>query len=183
MNIEELKQKAEAGSLAAQSMLGTCYLHGIDLAVDFTEAFRLLSKASERGAARASLNLAEMFHRGLGVQQNTAEATRLYEIAAEKGEFFAQVALGRIYSSDEQAPRDMQSAEKWYAAAAAQAGRVANCEELAEAQAFVAKSGGPPLRTLAMTHAWRVASEPPLDRPTDRGTPSRATIATTAPKH
>jgi TPR repeat protein len=73
----------------AQSMLGICYLHGIDVGVDYAEAFRLLSQASERGDPRAMLNLAGMFLRGQGTQRNVSEAMRLYELAAMKGEFLA----------------------------------------------------------------------------------------------
>jgi TPR repeat protein len=145
MNIDELRTQAEAGSVVAQTILGICYLHGIDVGVDCAEAFRLLSKASERGASRAMLNLAGMFHRGQGTQQNIAEAIRLYELAATKGEFLAQIELARIYSKGADVPRDMGMAEKWYAAAAAQAGRVSDGDELAEARAFLA-TRPPPLQ-------------------------------------
>jgi len=39
MNIRELRQKAESGSVVAQSMLGICYLDGIEVPIDYREAF------------------------------------------------------------------------------------------------------------------------------------------------
>jgi TPR repeat protein len=96
-----------------------------------------------RGAPRAQLNLAGMFHRGQGTQQNIAEAIRLYELAATKGEFLAQIELARIYSKGADVSSDMGMAEKWYAAAAAQAGRVVDGEELAEARAFLVTRTSP----------------------------------------
>ena len=70
MDISKLRQKAESGSVVAQTVLGTCYLEGIDVPMDYSEAFRLLSGAAEQGAPRASCNLARMYKDGLGVSQN-----------------------------------------------------------------------------------------------------------------
>ena|SRR5437879_7243375 len=60
MNISDLRQKAQRGSVVAQTILGTCYLDGIDVEVDHKEAFRLLSAAADQGAPRAKMNLARM---------------------------------------------------------------------------------------------------------------------------
>lgn len=142
MSILELRQKAELGSVVAQSMLGICYLNGIDVEVDYGEAFRLLSEAADKGASRAIVNLARMYGEGLGVSKNPVESIRLYEVAATAGEFFAQVALGRIYSRGESVPISSDSALRWYSAAAAQSDRVADCEELREAKEYVASVHG-----------------------------------------
>jgi len=40
MNIPKLSQEAEAGSCVAQSILGTCYLDGIDVEIDYGKAFQ-----------------------------------------------------------------------------------------------------------------------------------------------
>jgi len=66
MNISDLRQKAQQGSAVAQTLLGTCYLEGIEVEVDHKEAFRLLSAAADQGAPRAKLNLARMYAEGLG---------------------------------------------------------------------------------------------------------------------
>ena len=78
MNITDMR-RAEAGSCAAQSALGACYLHGEDVDTDYKEAFRYLSAAAEQGVSNAVLNLGHMYAEGLGVPQNMPEAIRLYE--------------------------------------------------------------------------------------------------------
>jgi TPR repeat protein len=113
-------------------------LDGIDVAVDYKEAFRLLTGAANRGAARAAANLARIYAEGLGIPKDIAKAIRLYEQAAKAGEFLAQVELGRIYSRGLGVPTNPKAALIWYSDAAVQEGRVDACEELKEAKAYVA---------------------------------------------
>jgi TPR repeat protein len=140
MNIADLRKKAESGNLVAQTVLGLCYLDGIDVEIDYREAFRLLSAAADRGAPRALANLARMHADGLGVPKNVQEAIPLYESAANAGEFLAQVALGRLYSRGEGIPANPVAALRWYSAAVAQQDGVDDCEELREAKAYVANA-------------------------------------------
>src|SRR5579884_3079579 len=98
MDISELHRRAEAGSVVAQSILGTCYLEGIDVEINYEQAFRFLSSAARRGVPRAIANLARMYAGGLGVQEDIHGAIRLYEVASASGEFLAQIELGRIFS-------------------------------------------------------------------------------------
>jgi TPR repeat protein len=125
--------------VVAQTLLGTCYLEGIDVEVDHKEAFRLLSAAADQGAPRAKMNLARMYAEGLGIAKNLPEAIRLYEGAAEGGEFLAQVQLARIYARGMGVPANPAVAREWYAAAAAQEASVGDCEELQEAKAYSRK--------------------------------------------
>ncbi len=115
MNIHELRRKADSGSRGSQSVLGLCYLFGVDVQVDYKEAFRLLSLA---GTSRAVANLARMYSEGLGIAKDMAEAIRLYK-AVGRSEFRAQLELGRIYSRGLGVPIDNVEAFKWYSAAAA----------------------------------------------------------------
>jgi uncharacterized protein len=136
MDIRDLREKAEAGSCVAQTILGICYLDGIDVEVDYEEAFRLLSKAASQGASRAVINLARMHGQGLGIPQNVPQSIRLYKSVADV-EFLAPVSLGRIYSSGVSVPADADEALRWYRAAAEWKG-IEDCEELREAKAYVA---------------------------------------------
>src|ERR1700722_14953235 len=115
MNIHELRRRADSGSPVDQSVLGLCYLYGVDVEVDYKEAFRLLSLA---GTSRAVANLARMYAEGLGISKDFAEAIRLYKAVA-KFEFRAQFELGRIYSRGVGVPTDHDEALRWYSAAAA----------------------------------------------------------------
>jgi TPR repeat protein len=135
MDITKLLQEAESGSVVAQGILGICYLEGIDVDVNFGEAFRLLSAASNRGAPRPRVYLARMYAEGLGTAKNPVEAVRLYEAAAVAGEFFAQIELGSIYSQGLVVAANADAALRWYSAAAALGGE--DCPELCEAKAYV----------------------------------------------
>ena len=149
MNIHELRRRADSGSPVNQSVLGLCYLYGVDVQVDYKEAFRLLSLA---GTSRAVANLARMYAEGLGIPKDLAEAIRLYKAVA-KFEFRAQLELGRIYSRGMGVPTDHDEALRWYSAAAAR--DVDDCvedpinaafvgsgtfEEVQEAKAYVANA-------------------------------------------
>lgn len=149
MNIQELRRGADSGSRANQSLLGLYYLYGVDVQVDYQEAFRLLSLA---GTSRAVANLAGMYAEGLGVPRDLAEAIRLYK-AVGKSEFRAQLELGRIYSRGLGVAADPVEALRWYSAAAARgdddfvddpitAAFVGSgtMEEIHEAKAFVAST-------------------------------------------
>ncbi len=115
MNIQDLRKGADSGSRVDQSVLGLCYLYGVDVEIDYKEAFRLLSLA---GTSRAVANLARMYAEGLGIPKDLAEAIRLYKTVA-KFEFRAQLELGRIYSRGIGVPTDPDEALRWYSAVAA----------------------------------------------------------------
>src|SRR6266571_2390579 len=101
-NIAEMRQSAEEGSCPSQCMLGLCYLYGIDVEVDYKEAFRFLSAAAEQHASRAVLNLGRMYAQGLGIEHNVSEAIRHFEAVAKlpsSGDTFqARIELGRLFS-------------------------------------------------------------------------------------
>jgi TPR repeat protein len=137
MDIPDLRRKAEAGSVVAQSILGICYLHGINVEADCREAFRLLSAAAAKGASRAQLNLGHMYFEGMGIPPDVPQALRLYHAAAEKGEFDAQIQLGRIYSRGTGASIDFDAALRWYTFALSQRTRVRADDEIEEAREFV----------------------------------------------
>jgi uncharacterized protein len=138
MNISDLRDKAQAGSVVAQTALGICYLDGINVTADYNAAFEFLSAAAGQGAARAMLNLGRMYAEGLGTAKNPTESIRLYEKASEAGEFSAQIALARIYSRGTVMPERPDLARKWYLAAALQEGLVRDCEEeLKEAKTYL----------------------------------------------
>jgi len=140
MDIPYLRQKAESGNCAAQCILGICYLDGIDVEVDYREAFRLLSAAADQGASRAIVSLARMNADGIGVSKNPHEAIRLYEMVGH-AEFLAAVELGRIYSRGLGVPTDRSKALKWYSIAVSKENSVPDSEDLREAKAYVANEG------------------------------------------
>ena len=138
VDINALRDKAARGSTSAQSILGICYLNGLEVAPDYQEALRLLSLAAGKGAPRATFNLARIYEEGLGIEKDIPKAIHLYNQAADAGEFLAQIALGRIYSRGGSVSINADAAFKWYSAAAAQQSVIAECPELQEAKSYVA---------------------------------------------
>jgi len=143
MNIAELRQKAEAGSCASQSILGSCYLYGHDVERDYGEAFRWLSAAAAQGSSRAILNLGYMHAQGLGTARNAAEAVRLFTAVAKPDQssdaFAARMELARIYSGGRGVDVNTEEALKWYRAAIAMPGDDQDSAEAREAMAYIAR--------------------------------------------
>jgi TPR repeat protein len=141
MDIEEKRRLAEAGSCAAQSILGLSYLYGYNVEVDYKEAFRFLSAAADQGSSRAVLNLGIMHAKGLGIPQNVPEAIRLFEAVANPSDssdaFAARIELGRIYSSGLALPVDIAKAVSWYRAAVALVRESEDSEDLREARTYL----------------------------------------------
>jgi TPR repeat protein len=138
MNIANLHEKAKSGSVVAQTVLGICYLDGIDVEVDYSEALRLLSDAARQGAPRAVASLGRMYAQGLGVSHNIAAAIGLFEQAAQAGEFLAHIELARIYANGLGVPINRDLARKSYSAALDQQARIGECQEMQEARVYLA---------------------------------------------
>ena len=140
MDIDEMRQRAEAGSCVNQCGLGLRYLYGIDVVVDYVEAFRLLSLAADQGSSRATLNLAYMHAQGLGIPADVPKAIRLFEAVGKPSDssdaFLARIELGRIYSRGIGIPVDVEKALQWYSAAMDLSSGHDNSEELQEARAY-----------------------------------------------
>ncbi len=146
MNILELQKSAAAGELTAQTVLGACYVDGIDVEVDHPRALELLTGPAQARVPRACYYLARVYSSGRGVAINMPEAVRLFRIAAENGEYYAMIELGRMYAHGRGVPVDAVMARKWYSAAiASQKGPNGEepqlgdyDEELQEAMAYLA---------------------------------------------
>src|SRR5262249_55770649 len=137
MDISELRRKAASNSVVAQSILGICYLDGIEVEVNYQKAYRLLSATSDQGAPRATAHLARMYAARLGVSKDLFTAVRLFEKSAEAGEFLAQIELARIYAHGNGVPVDRNAAVRWYSLAVAQANKVGESDALSEAKTYI----------------------------------------------
>jgi predicted nuclease of predicted toxin-antitoxin system len=133
--LAELRAKAERGSAPSMAVLGISLLKGDDgIPVDHEQAFHWLSLAAAKGVPRARYHLGRMYLLGLGTHQDSDRARELFTLAAQRGEFLACVDLARL----ELSLNHEEEAFRWYKLASDQAGRVAPCDELEEAKAFVA---------------------------------------------
>jgi len=140
-NIAEMRRRAEEGDCPSQCMLGLCYLYGIDVEINYKEAFRFLSHAAAQRSSRAVLNLGRMYAQGLGVRHDAPEAIRHFEAVArhsDSGDAFpARIELGRFFSRGMGVPVDSDLALKWYSAAVEIATDEDDPEDLKEARQYV----------------------------------------------
>lgn len=139
-----MRRRAEAGDCPSQCTLGLCYLYGIDMEVDYQEAFRFLAAAAEKGASRAILNLGRMYARGLGIPRDVPEAIGRFETAAAlsgSGDAFqARLELGRLYAHGLGVPVDKGKALRWYALALEIATNEDDEDEVKEIRQYVEQS-------------------------------------------
>ena len=111
--IEDLKQIAYAGDVAAQVQLGVIYLRGDGVPKDDAEAMKWLRKAADQDNALAERYLAEMYFKGRGVEQNNMEAAKWLRMAADQGDAESEHNLAVLYSQGQGVPRNLKQAVEW----------------------------------------------------------------------
>jgi len=118
----------------SQGVLGICLLYGIEIDVDYAEAYRWLSAAADQRASRPTLHLAHMHQKGLGIPVNVQQAIKLYTSVAKPSDstdaFPARIELGRIFATGSGVPVDQTEALKWYSAALAVASEDDEADEI-----------------------------------------------------
>jgi len=118
--IDDLKEVAYAGDVAAQVRLGVIYLTGDGVTKDDAEAIKWLRKAAEQNNAVAERYLAEMYFKGRGVAADNDEAAKWLREAAEQGDAESEYNLGVLYTQGQGVPRNLKDAANWMRKAAEQ---------------------------------------------------------------
>lgn len=142
LNIAQIRQDAEAGSCVSQCQIGLCYLYGLNVEINYQEAFRFLSAAAEQRASRAVLNLGRMYAQGLGIEQNVPEAIHHFEDVAWNtvDAFPARLEMGRLYARGLGVPVDKDNALHWYSLALEIATDEDDEDEVKEVREYVEQS-------------------------------------------
>lgn len=135
MDIKKLISEAEKGNTVAQTLLGMCYMDGVDVEENYPEAFRWLSLAAEKGSPRAISNLGVCYLEGWGTERDQDKAIELFLQAAKKGEFMPKILMARIYADAE----NTESAMFWYQEALGDRAHVDADEEIEEALEYLAR--------------------------------------------
>ena len=102
----ELKKRAEAGDVDAQSSLGVMYDNGTGVPEDDVEAVKWYRLAADQGDANAQGLLGLMYANGNGVPEDYIEAVKWYRLAADQGHRDAQSLLGAMYYFGDGVPED-----------------------------------------------------------------------------
>lgn len=114
-NLEELKEKAEGGDIAAMNYIGYLLLSGDeDTERDPAAGLAWLIKAASLGDAKAASNLGWLYTEGDLVGRDEAEGARWLKIAAGKGLPVAQSLLGDLYRDGRGVERDTVTADSLY---------------------------------------------------------------------
>jgi TPR repeat protein len=119
-SIEDLREIAYAGNVAAQVQLGVIYLTGDGVPRNDTEAVKWLRKAADQDNALGERYLAEMYFKGRGVPADNDEAAKLLQMAAQQGDAESEHNLAVLYTQGLGVARNVKEAAKWMARAAAQ---------------------------------------------------------------
>jgi uncharacterized protein len=94
---ELLMASHEKGYAKASYTIGTWYLFGKHVKLNYKTAVQFLALASAQKLPDASFNLAICYETGTGIKKDLKKAAALYLSAALHGEKDAMVALGKFY--------------------------------------------------------------------------------------
>lgn len=121
----QLKAAAQAGSTAAESVLGALYQEGAPtINKDEASAVKLFRQAAEQGDADAQFGLGVMLANGHGAAQDYAAAAHWFQKAAALGNPAPCFYLGLLYENGLGVSKDYAEATKWYSRAAATTGPI-----------------------------------------------------------
>ena len=115
---KEYYRKAIKGDANAQDNLGTFYLLGFGVKLDYSKALKWYKKAAKQDYTRAQKNLGRCYEDGNGVKQNYSKAAQWYMKAAERGDADAWDKLGEFYEKGYGVEQNSKKAATCYAKAA-----------------------------------------------------------------
>ncbi len=119
---EQWRALAETGDATAQAALGSLYIHGEGVPIDYREALKWTQLAAEPGTVTGQFNMGSIHAGGLGVEKDFAEAARWFLLAAEQYDAISRFNLAILYSRGLGLARDDVQAVYMYNTAAVIAG-------------------------------------------------------------
>lgn len=120
IDIAGIKQKAEAGNLHYQFILGEAYCIGYGVPKDLKKALEWIEKAARQGDAAAQFRLGVFYETGKDTVKDPQKAAEWYEKAAKQGHAASQFNLGCFYDEGKGVAKDPKKAVEWYKKAAQQ---------------------------------------------------------------
>ncbi|KAK4337063.1 hypothetical protein RND71_043759 [Anisodus tanguticus] len=92
------KVTIEKNTAAGYCGLGTMYLYGKGVKVDYAKAFVNFNKAAEQGLVEAQYQIGIMYYNGYGVFQNYQEAFKYFFLASQAGYALGYYYLGILHA-------------------------------------------------------------------------------------
>lgn len=122
----QMEEKAAAGDVMAQNVMGMAYKYGLGVKQDHTRSLRWFRWAAEQGDADAQFNLGRIYGKAFGtyakgraVPQDDQQAVYWYRRSAEQDYRPAQLNLAEIFSEGGTGvPQDHVQAYFWMSLAA-----------------------------------------------------------------
>lgn len=115
-----LRERAAGGDADAQNRLGTCYVQGYGVELNYKKGLRWFIESAFQCHSGALCNLGVCYLNGLGIPQSYKNAFKLMKKSAERGYAIAQYNLGVMYENGYGVDPDDRSAMYWYYVAAQQ---------------------------------------------------------------
>jgi uncharacterized protein len=111
-------QRAEAGDVAAQTLIGLIYEGGYGVPQSYSDAFTWYQLAANSHDREAQFALGMMYLQGRGVDQDRAKAADLFEMSAKQGQIDAMYNLALLYLEGAVRPVDPKLAAQYLEQAA-----------------------------------------------------------------
>ena len=108
--LEAWQPLAEAGDARAQAAIGSLYINGQGVAVDYAEALRWTRRAAEQGDVTGQFNMGTIYAGGLGVERDYEAAAKWFGRAAEQDDAASRFNLGVLYARGLGVPKDDEEA-------------------------------------------------------------------------
>ena len=109
-----LEQASELGNSESQNLLGTMYLDGKGVPIDYEKAFELFQTAADKNNLSAFNNLGYMYLHGKGIGKNYNKAFKSFMKAAENDDFIAQENIAYMYYNGLSTAKNYDKAFGWY---------------------------------------------------------------------
>ena len=108
--LEAWQPLADAGDARAQAAIGSLYIHGQGVAVDYAKALRWTRRAAEQGDVTGQFNMGTIYAGGLGVERDYEVAAEWFRRAAEQDDAASRFNLGVLYARGLGVPKDDEQA-------------------------------------------------------------------------
>jgi TPR repeat protein len=95
---EQWQALAEAGNSASQAALGSLYIHGEGVHIDYRKALKWTQMAAEQGDMTGQFNMGSIYASGLGVERDYGEAAYWFRLAGDQYDSVSRYNLAILYS-------------------------------------------------------------------------------------
>lgn len=116
--IDNFKEAAELDHKQANEMLGLIYYYGVDVPIDFDEAYMYLSEVGDLASPESKTILGKLFYNGDGTEKDYDKAFKYISEAAQANYPEAQAMLSILYRKGQGVDVNLDKSHEWLVKAA-----------------------------------------------------------------